>query len=90
MLVDLENDITETKANPHENLEANDAVVLIENIIRQLPEKQRSILHLRNVEGLEMNAIAEVTGMSIEHVRVTLSRARIAITKHYQKYYGHE
>jgi RNA polymerase sigma factor (sigma-70 family) len=71
-------------------IEDKDLVVRMEGIIRQLPEQQRSLVHLRNIEGLGMKEIADITGLSIEHARVILSRARIAIRELYQKYYGHE
>ena len=71
-------------------LENKDLVARVELIMRQLPEQQRSLIHLRSIEGFEMKEIAEITGLSIEHARVTLSRARTAIRQLYQKYYGDE
>ncbi len=49
---------------------------LIKELIQDLPEKQRMILHLRDVEGYEMEEIAEVVEMQAATVRVNLSRGR--------------
>lgn len=42
----------------------------------KLPEQQRTIIHLRDIEGYEFEKIAEVTEMNENAVRVALSRAR--------------
>ncbi|HEY5746209.1 MAG TPA: RNA polymerase sigma factor [Chryseolinea sp.] len=88
-MLDVEQVTIESDVNPHRQLEAREAVALLEHLVKKLPEQQRTILHLRSVEGLEISEIAEITGMRIEHVRVTLSRARIALRQAYEKNTGH-
>lgn len=88
--LDIEHVAIPSDINPHRQLEAREAVAYLEHLVKRLPELQRTILHLRSVEGLEINEIAEIAGMRIEHVRVTLSRARIALRQHYEKHHGHE
>ena len=56
-----------------ENKDIND---LIEKIIQQLPEKQKMIIHLRDIEGYEFEEITEIMEMDVSAVRVNLSRAR--------------
>ena len=46
--------------------------------LAQLPEKQRSILLLRDSQGLAYAEIAEVLGISLAAVKVNLFRARSA------------
>jgi RNA polymerase sigma factor (sigma-70 family) len=87
-LVDISKEIIPSTLDLHRQVEMNDAVARIETIMSFLPEQQRSLIHLRNIEGLEMNEIADITGLSVEHARVTLSRARIAIRQLYEKQYG--
>ena len=48
----------------------------IEQIINSLPEKQRTVLHLRDVEGKSYKEIADALNISESDVKVTLFRAR--------------
>lgn len=53
------------------------------NIIDALPEKQRLLLRLRHMEGMQMQEIAELTNSSEIAVRKILSRARQAVRNQY-------
>jgi RNA polymerase sigma factor (sigma-70 family) len=90
IILDVTQQVIGADIDLQRQIEDKDLVVRMEGIIRLLPEQQRSLVHLRNIEGLGMKEIADITGLSVEHARVTLSRARIAIRELYQKYYGHE
>jgi RNA polymerase sigma-70 factor (ECF subfamily) len=72
------NHITEPYSShtPATALEIKDDAALAHNLIRQLPEQQRIIIHLRDVEGLEYEEIAAVVKMNVNTIRVNLSRAR--------------
>ena len=48
----------------------------ISQIINGLPEKQRTVLHLRDIEGKSYKDIAETLSISESDVKVTLYRAR--------------
>ena len=63
------------------NKDANisDMAVLTLKLIQQLPEPQRTIIHLRDIEGYEMADIAEIVERDESTVRVALSRARKSI-----------
>jgi len=52
---------------------------IIKNSIRNLPEKQRMIIHLRDIEGYDFKEISEITGVELNAIRVSLSRARKAV-----------
>ena len=69
----LNNGIT----NPE--IEKNETSFLVRNAINNLPEKQKIVIHLRDIEGYEFNEIAQVTGLELNALRVNLSRARKAI-----------
>ena len=88
-MLDVEQIAIASDVNLHRQLEAREAVALLEHLVKRRPELQRTVLHLRSVEGLEINEITEITGMRVDHVRVTLSRARIAFRQAYEKYTGH-
>ena len=53
-----------------------EASALIARALAQLPEQQRSVLLLRDGEGLAYIEIAEVLGLSVAAVRMKLFRAR--------------
>ena len=48
-------------------------------LINQLPEAQRKIMHMRDVEEIEIVEIAEVMNMTQNAVAENLSRARAKI-----------
>lgn len=57
-------------------VEVRDSLVWIERIMQELPEQQKIILQLRDVEQYEYDEIAKLLEMSPTAVRVALSRAR--------------
>jgi RNA polymerase sigma-70 factor (ECF subfamily) len=65
----------EDLAEPY-GLENADSVGLVKQIISGLPELQRKIIHLRDIEQFEYEEIAEATEMNVNAIRVNLSRAR--------------
>ena len=54
-------------------------------MINELPEKQRSIVQLRDIEGKSYKEIAEVLGLTEEQVKVNLFRARQRIKTKYNE-----
>ena len=56
--------------------EAKDRLFFVEKIVNNLPEKQKLIWQLRDVEGATFEEIAEVVQMEPIAIRVNLSRAR--------------
>lgn len=61
---------------------------LVRMVLGQLPEKQRSILLLRDDEGLSYAEISDVLGISLAAVKVNLFRARNAFRTAYQAFSG--
>ncbi len=57
-------------------LEVNDSVHWVEKIMDTLPEQQKMVLQLRDIEEYSFEEIAEMLDMQPATVRVTLSRAR--------------
>ncbi|MCM5662864.1 RNA polymerase sigma factor [Galbibacter mesophilus] len=60
-------------------VEVNDSLDWMQKIMNALPEQQRMVLQLRDVEQYEYNEIEEMLGMNPTAIRVTLSRARKAV-----------
>lgn len=61
---------------PYTFTEQQDSVLIIRNIIDSLPETQRYIITLRDIDGFELGEIAAIIGSEESTVRVNLSRAR--------------
>ena len=57
-------------------VEVRDSLGWIERIMQELPEQQKIILQLRDVEQYEYDEISKLLEMSPTAVRVALSRAR--------------
>ncbi|GER59182.1 RNA polymerase sigma factor [Patiriisocius marinus] len=66
----------EASNNLEKQLEAADGVARVFEIMDTLPEQQKLILHLRDVEQLDFSEIAKMLDLNETAVRVTLSRAR--------------
>ena len=65
--------------SPHENTELNESMVRINQLIAALPEKQRQVIHLRDIEGYSYNEICEMLELDMSQVKVSLFRARNAV-----------
>ena len=70
-------------ANPEEQAIQQDRVQLVRRLIDSLPEKQRTVMQLRDFEGKSYKEIAAVMGISEEQVKVSIFRARQAIKQKY-------
>jgi RNA polymerase sigma-70 factor (ECF subfamily) len=70
-------------SNPEEQAMQQDRIELIRRLIGQLPEKQRSVMQLRDFEGKSYKEIATIMGISEEQVKVNIFRARQAIRQKY-------
>ncbi|MGB5371752.1 MAG: sigma-70 family RNA polymerase sigma factor [Flavobacteriaceae bacterium] len=60
-------------------LETKDSVGWVQKIMEGLPEQQKLVLQLRDVEEYDFEEISEMLDMQPTAVRVTLSRARKAV-----------
>ena len=61
---------------PSDKLEKKEDAELVHTLIAALPEPQRSLVHLRHLEGKEYEEIAEMVNMNVNAIRVSISRAR--------------
>lgn len=60
----------------HDQLEITDELEQVSLIIDSLPEQQKIIFQLRDIEQYEFEEIAEITKMNETAIRVALSRVR--------------
>lgn len=70
---------------PDEQLERQEQLTLIHRLINDLPEKQRTMLQLRDVEEKSYKEIAEIMHLTEEQVKVNLFRARQRIKLKYSE-----
>jgi len=57
-------------------IECKDSAEAVRQIIRTLPDNQREVMILREIEELEYDEIARITGLGLNNIRVLLSRGR--------------
>ena len=81
MSLDVSIDPTDSShyANPEEQTVMNDRIRLVRQLISQLPEKQRSCMQLRDIEGKSYRDIATILDITEQQVKVNIFRARQTI-----------
>ncbi|MEL6124542.1 MAG: sigma-70 family RNA polymerase sigma factor [Bacteroidota bacterium] len=80
-------DLADDRITPDQQLESNDTMGLIRRAIAQLPDTQRQVIHLREIEGYSYKEIAEITEFSVDKVKVNLHRARLALREKLESIY---
>ena len=63
--------------NPHQAMENSELQGRMEEAIDQLPPKFRSVFVLKDIEGMSLKEITEMTDMSLAAVKSNLHRARL-------------
>ncbi|MBR1414589.1 MAG: RNA polymerase sigma factor [Prevotella sp.] len=66
-------------SDPEEQAVQRDRVELVRKLIERLPEKQRTCMQLRDVEGKAYKEIALLMGITEQQVKVNIFRARQTI-----------
>jgi RNA polymerase sigma factor (sigma-70 family) len=64
---------------PYETAEARESMQRITQFIADLPDKQRQVMHLRDVEGYSYNEICDILEIDLNQVKVNLFRARNSV-----------
>lgn len=68
--------ISDQAASPSQRLEQKDTLNSVMKLMDQLPDKQKMVMHLRDVEGYTYQEISEMTELTVDQVKVNLFRAR--------------
>ena len=70
---------------PYKNpkLTPEEQMTLIHRLVNELPDKQRLIMQLRDIEGKSYKEIAVVLHLTEEQVKVNLFRARQKVKQRY-------
>lgn len=88
-------DVTEMEIDsgtnsPHLSYELHNSADVMRRLVDQLPEQQRLILHLRDVEGYSFEEIEQITQLPLNTIRVNLSRARKLVRDRFLKIENYE
>lgn len=85
----LEDEKTErldATSNPSERMIQKDKLDIVKRMIDELPEKQRSCIQLRDIEGKAYKDIALILGITEEQVKINIFRARQTIKQRFQQF----
>jgi RNA polymerase sigma-70 factor (ECF subfamily) len=63
-------------SSPYQITAGQDVFETVKKLMDSLPEKQRDIMHLRDIEGMQYQEIAEALDIPLDQVKVYLFRAR--------------
>ena len=73
--------------DPEDQVIMQDAISQVHSAMDRLPEQQKTIIHLRDIEGYEYEEIADMLEIEVNTIRVTVSRARKTIRESISKVY---
>ncbi len=78
-------DPPDTAPTAYARLEQKERMRLLQEGLRQLPDDMRAVIVLRDLEGMEYDAIAEALGLPLGTVKSRVSRARNKLSEILQK-----
>lgn len=81
----LSESATVARSDLHDEIESRDRVDKVFGVIDTLPDNQRQVITLHDIEGRPNEEIGKLTGLSADNIRQLLSRARKAVRKHFIK-----
>ena len=71
---------------PSERMIQKDKLDIVRKMINELPEKQRTCLQLRDIEGKPYKEIAKILDITEDQVKVNIFRARQTIKQRFQQF----
>lgn len=85
-LEDKKTERPDATSNPSERMIQKDKLDIVKRMIDELPEKQRSCIQLRDIEGKAYKDIALILGITEEQVKINIFRARQTIKQRFQQF----
>ncbi len=86
--VELAEELATTEADPQAGATEAERRRVLELSLRQLPEKERAALVLRDLEGLSTEEVAQALGSSQATVRSQISKARAKVHDFVERYFS--
>ena len=77
----MENQILKDENTPESELMKKDAARQIQKAIENLPQDYRTVIVLRDVNGLSYDEIAKITGVNLGTIKSRIARARSNLQK---------
>jgi RNA polymerase sigma-70 factor (ECF subfamily) len=68
-----------SQINPASDLEKKETMKTLQLAINSLPSDQKSVIILRDIQGLSYEEITDITGFKLGTLKSRLSRARTAL-----------
>jgi RNA polymerase sigma-70 factor (ECF subfamily) len=83
-----ENKINFKQADPDVSLkiELSESAEIVRKLIKRLPEGQRTVMELRDIDQMSYEEIIKITNLNINTIRVNLSRARKKVRDEFLKF----
>jgi RNA polymerase sigma-70 factor (ECF subfamily) len=79
-------EVADDRPLPSQILESQELRARLQEVLRELPENYRTVIILRDIEGLTYEQIAQVTDSTLEAIKSRLFRARGAIRRLMEPY----
>jgi RNA polymerase sigma-70 factor, ECF subfamily len=73
---------------PEQRLLSDETLAQVQQAIEALPEQQRTVIRLRDVEGCAADEVCNILGISETNQRVLLHRARAKVRRALEQYLG--
>ena len=83
-------DVADERPLPLQVLESQELRVRLQQVLQELPENYRTVVILRDIEGLSYEEIARITDSTLEAIKSRLFRARGAIRRMMEPYLSAE
>ena len=77
--------LEEKTTDVHSSFELSESAERIKKLIHKLPDVQRLVMQLRDLEHYTYDEIAEASGLKVNAIRVNLSRARKKVRDEFLK-----
>ena len=74
-------DIEDESHSPVIELERKERMALIRKAVDSLPSEQKTVVVLRDIDGLSYEEIASIAGLNLGTVKSRLARARLGLRK---------
>ena len=78
-------DMKDDAPSPFHETASSDMFTKIKNLMKALPDKQRMVMELRDIEGLSYQEVADALEISLDQVKVNIYRARLAMRKELER-----
>lgn len=83
------NQLPDDMPTPAQQLDAVEQEQMIADSIKQLPDNQRTVVVLHDVQGMSYQEISEITGMNLGTVRSRLHYGRLKLREILNPYFSH-